>query len=145
MFDIIVDEDTYLDQRYRANFSIAHEFGHIILHYDLFKDCQDIDDTIELNKRIKNVYKDIEDDANRFAGAILMPFTKIKIDTNKAYEGLITEYGFNEQLIPEKIKEILARGYDVSYLAMKIRLIQLNLLNKISTALRRQYHILDDF
>lgn len=144
IFDIVVDEDTYLRQRYRANFSIAHEFGHIVLHYDLFKDCCEIEDTIRLNERIKESYKVIEDDANRFAGAIMMPYTNIKLDASKVYEYLVREYGFNEQLIPDKIKTTLAQRYDVSFTAMKIRLKELSIKKKISTALYREYHMLDD-
>jgi Zn-dependent peptidase ImmA (M78 family) len=144
VFDIIVDEDTYLRQKYRANFSIAHEFGHIVLHSGLCEECHGIDDTIKLNERIKGIYRHIEDDANRFAGAILIPFTKIKIDTNEVYGYLVRKYGFDIQLIPEKIKLILAKRYDVSFMAMKIRLKELDLHNKISTAINRAYYFLDD-
>jgi len=34
-FDILVDQDTFDYQRARASFSIAHEFGHIVLHNQL--------------------------------------------------------------------------------------------------------------
>lgn len=48
----------------RTRFDIAHELGHLIMHSDYFTD-EDIEK--------KAIYDKLEDEANRFAGAFLMP------------------------------------------------------------------------
>ena len=48
-FDILVDEDNYVKQPLRANFSIAHEFGHIALHSSIWQKCRSIDDVVRVH------------------------------------------------------------------------------------------------
>lgn len=47
----------------RKNFTIAHELGHIIMHFKSFIDSE---------------FRDVEDEANRFAAELLMPAKEIK-------------------------------------------------------------------
>ncbi|PKL48760.1 MAG: hypothetical protein CVV39_03975 [Planctomycetes bacterium HGW-Planctomycetes-1] len=54
--DILIDEDTFDRQGARANFSIAHEFGHAVLHQELWTNCATIEDSLGLHQRIKNSY-----------------------------------------------------------------------------------------
>lgn len=48
----------------RTRFDIAHELGHLLMHSDYFGDS-------DLEKKV--IYDKLEDEANRFAGAFLMP------------------------------------------------------------------------
>ncbi|MBN2269440.1 MAG: ImmA/IrrE family metallo-endopeptidase [Sedimentisphaerales bacterium] len=142
-FDILVDEDT-LDSHYaRANFSIAHEFGHVVLHCQICRDCRTVEDAIALNTRIKNAYNFIERNANYFAGAILMPLRTLPEDTAKIYEALVRSFGWDINLIPDKVCSTLARRYEVSIQPMAIRLKELSLNRKIEDALRCRAPYLD--
>lgn len=110
-FDIFVDEDAFISNTGRASFSIAHEFGHIILHGKVFCGCEDTDDVITLNTRIEKAYQHIERKANYFAGAILIPLRTIQAHTANLYEGLTKEYGYDINLIPYKLCANLAKVY----------------------------------
>ncbi|MCK4913112.1 MAG: ImmA/IrrE family metallo-endopeptidase [Planctomycetes bacterium] len=134
-FDILVDEDTLDYGRFRANFSIAHEFGHIVLHSKLFDNCKDIDDVVSLQKRVKKAYDQIERNANFFAGAILIPQRTIFEDAAKIYEALVEDIGYDGNLIPYKLYSTLATRYAVNVQPMKIRLEELGLKQKIGKAL----------
>ena len=59
-FDILVDQETFDSHRARANFSIAHEFAHIVLHSRICSDCGTIEEAIALRKRIETTYAFIE-------------------------------------------------------------------------------------
>lgn len=52
------------DTNARIRFDMAHELGHLIMHAEYFSDE-------DLNKNA--IYKKLEDEANRFAGAFLLP------------------------------------------------------------------------
>lgn len=72
-FKIVVDKWGY-DTRNR--FSIAHELGHLFLHMQyLIND--EVWNSIEVGKKfsrqVGRAYSEIEEDANEFAGAFLMP------------------------------------------------------------------------
>lgn len=135
-FDILVDEET-LDSHYaRANFSIAQEFGHVILHSQVCEDCRTVEDAIALNAGIKNVCHFIERNVGYFAGAILMPLRTLPEDTAKAYEALVGSFGCESDLIPDKLCSTLARRYAVSIQPMAIRLKELGLSSKIADTLR---------
>ncbi len=60
----------------RKNFTIAHELGHLIMHFKSFIDSE---------------YRDVEDEANRFAAELLMPAREIKgslfnLDDSKLFQ-----------------------------------------------------------
>jgi len=142
-FDILVDQDT-LDSHYaRANFSIAHEFGHVVLHSQLCVNCRTVQDAVALNARIKTSYDFIERNANYFAGAILMPFRTLGEDTAKVYEALVRTFGHDLNLIYDKLCSTLALRYGVSFQPMAIRLKELGLRRKIEDAMRYRVPYLD--
>lgn len=83
---IYVDEETYdmIDNApewklNRLRFSLAHELGHYFLHRDIF-DAQDLQDDCHfldwLNQHDGKKYA-IEQEANEFAGRLLVPFGAI--------------------------------------------------------------------
>lgn len=142
-FDILVDEDTFNSYRPRANFSIAHEFGHVVLHSQVCSECRTIEDAIILRGRIKNAYHFIERNANYFAGAILAPLRTLPEDTARVYEALVKDIGYDTNLIPDKLCSTLAQRYEVNFQPMEIRLRELNLSTKILTALHSGSPYLD--
>lgn len=142
-FDILVDEETFDSHRFRANSSIAHEFGHVVLHSQVCSNCRTVEDAIALRRRIKNSYDFIERNANYFAGAILMPLRTLPEDTARVYEALVKSFGCDADLIPDKLCSTLARRYEVSLQPMTIRLRELNLSKKIMVALRSAGPYLD--
>lgn len=142
-FDIFVDEDTFNSYRARANFSIAHELGHIVLHSQICSNCRSIEESMSLRRRIKHAYYFIEGNANYFAGAILIPRRTLLGDTATLYEGLVTLYGYDVNLIPSKLCSRLAECYCVNLQPMEIRLKELHLRGKIVSALRINSPYLD--
>lgn len=91
------------DSRRRQNFTIAHELGHLYLHFLKWKDESTRKTTF---KRLSYaVGGDMEREANMFAGALLMPKSE--------YERIYREYGGD--LI--KIADI----FDVSVSAAEVR------------------------
>lgn len=138
--DIFVDEDTYNFHSARANFSIAHEFGHLILHSGVWDGLSnlDIDQAVVIHKKIQTRYNQLESKANYFAGAILMPSPTIKGHVEGLYEGLVRQWGFEKDIIPGKIWSLIARQYQVSPIPAKIRIEKLGLLKKIHDAIGYQ-------
>lgn len=133
--DILIDEDTFDRQGARANFSIAHEFGHVVLHQELWTNCTKIEDSINLHKRIETRYSTIEWEANRFAGALLMPRNILIKDAQNLYLGFVRLYGFDLNLIPQKIYAGIAKGYHVSVHSASVRLNELKLTTKIQESI----------
>jgi len=142
-FDILVDEETLDYQRARASFSIAHELGHIVLHSDVFVGCRAVEDSIALGTRIKRVYRFLEENANYFAGAILIPQKQILSDMAKLYEFLVKDGNYETKLDHDRVSATLARRYDVNTIPMKIRLDQLGITRKIQKALLYKSPFLD--
>ena len=142
-FDILVDEETFNSYRFRANFSIAHEFGHVVLHSKICSGCRTIEDAIALRQRISSSYDFIERNANYFAGAILAPMRTLPEDTARVYEALVKDFGYDPNLIPDKLCSTLARRYEVNFQPMEIRLRELSLSGKILTALSARSPYLD--
>jgi Zn-dependent peptidase ImmA (M78 family) len=103
----------------RRRFTIAHELGHYFLHGDLM---EHVDQDFRVSWRDANSsravnWKEIE--ANRFAAKLLMPTAFLKGDLNTL------------RVIDEKAIQQLAKKYQVSPLAMQIRLTNLGLIPDI--------------
>ena len=135
-FDILVDEDNYVKQPLRANFSIAHEFGHIVLHPGIWRKCKTIDDVVKVHISIKYDYSHLEWAANRFASAVLMPGSKLRQDVSDLYQGLAPKSRYDEDLLFHQLCSFLARKYRVTPKPMEIRLKELKLQEQIRTALK---------
>lgn len=79
---IAVDKTEYMDDRYlnRLRYSVAHEVAHLVIHkelYDLF-DYDTVDKWIEtLDALPEEEYNWIEQQANEFAGRLLVPVDKL--------------------------------------------------------------------
>lgn len=111
----------------RQRFSLAHELGHLILH-DSEGDRLFVDTNMRVYQRVGSSTDTAyshpesttspreEQEANRFASALLMP------------EDLVKEEARNIDLSDETDVAFLARAFGVSDQAMSIRLQQLGLL-----------------
>lgn len=89
----------------RQRFTVAHELGHYLMAHD---DTRFIDDTFDKPNQK-------EQEANKFAAELLMPYDFLKKDIEN---GIIN------------IKD-LSKRYIVSEQSMSIRLLETNLINKI--------------
>lgn len=121
-FDILVDEDTLDYHRARASFTIAHELGHIILHAEVFVGCKTIDDSLALQMRLKRAYRFLEEGANSFASAVLVPYKHIMDDAATLYQYLVTNGNYETRLDHIQVAATLAKRYGVNTTPMKIRL-----------------------
>lgn len=139
-FDILFDENAV---RGRISFSIAHEFGHAVLHGEICRECHTIQDAVDLHMRLRNHFTRIEADAQYIASAILMPRRSLHRDAAAVYSTLVREYGRNVQLIQSKVCPALASRYRVTAPAMKIRLERLGLQDEITHALAHGFTSLD--
>ncbi|MDR2083584.1 MAG: ImmA/IrrE family metallo-endopeptidase [Bacteroidales bacterium] len=124
----------------RWRFTLAHEIGHLILHYNLLKDWlnEKEDDDLSLALRYsdaKRNFEKLEIQANLFASYLLLPEKLLKVAINTLFD----EYRIHRRCLyldnqPVNQKEvyeilgILSNSFQVSIEAIKIRLIKLNLL-----------------
>jgi len=139
-FDIFFDENTVPG---RVSFSIAHEFGHVVLHHEVCKGCCTLEAAIELRARLKKSYSRMEADAEYFARSILMPRGKLQRDTATIYAHLVQSWGFDGGLIQSKLCPTLATRYKVSNPAMEIRMEQLGLHKTIRAAFQQKFDALE--
>lgn len=138
--EIALDADTCNGPR--ANFSVAHELGHIVLHEALYLSCHSIEKSVELSKRLKTSYKIIERDANYFAAAILIPRKTIFTDVEKLYEGILKGKAGPDLTwngVMPMMYSTLANRYQVSHQTMRIRLEQLKIDRVINEAIANKF------
>lgn len=94
----------------RQRFTMAHEFGHFLLHQDL-QSHRDIDFRVKYRDRKSSEATDLEEiEANFFAASLLMP--RPFLDALKAFEALDDD---------DQVSR-LAQIFDVSAHAMSLRL-----------------------
>lgn len=80
---ISVDSKTYLDDRYkfRLNFTLAHEIGHLILHAEQYRNMNFASEKefIEFQQSVdEDSLEWFEKQANEFAGRLLVPIDKLR-------------------------------------------------------------------
>lgn len=103
----------------RQRFTIAHELGHYELHRDkadLFVDKQFIYRSVNSGDTVEK--KIMEQEANYFASAILIPTNMLRKEIEK----------INFDLASETTIEDLAKKFNVSTMAMSIRISSLGLI-----------------
>lgn len=111
------------DHYYRKRFTMAHEFGHYILHKDKIDRLGRISDSEDY--RTDGMTAEEEREANAYAAEILMPEDKVReifLETLRNQSG-------NE---PEAIKE-MAKMFQVSKASMGLRLYLLDLITNYQT------------
>ena len=86
----------------RRNFDLAHELGHLLIHYK-----------VEFNMQDKSCYRRLEDEANSFASAFLMPeeFQRdckeiVKVSNPDAYLDVKEKWEVSLQAIAMKVHKL---------------------------------------
>lgn len=87
MTEIRVDDHVYNQYEYRYLFSLAHEYGHMVLHEDIYAQVQ-INDVDEWKAFVSNGISDadygkMEFQANAFAGYFLVPRKHLEVSFNE--------------------------------------------------------------
>lgn len=114
--NIIIDQDTYDNNENRANFSLAHEISHALLHREFYI-ANEIDTPSEILRfqlRLSDEdRKFMENQAYTFAAHILMPPDKFKayISDIEAKEGSISIYTVTDAAV---LIERIAERFGVS-------------------------------
>ncbi len=100
----------------RKRFTMAHELGHILLHYDqeLNIDLKPIRLNRDSNSTTGESWREVE--ANYFAASILMPANLVE----QYYGVFVKKYEDDDELLTA-----MAKKFDVSVQAMGIRLAKL--------------------
>jgi Zn-dependent peptidase ImmA (M78 family) len=80
---LAIDEKEYMDDRYlnRVRFSVAHEIAHIVLHKDLYDSFSfdTVDEWMDTLEALPDdEYNWIEQQANEFAGRLLIPQNRLE-------------------------------------------------------------------
>ncbi len=97
---IIVDTAEYMDDRLqnRIRFSIAHELGHFVLHSNIYNGIahNSIEDWISFVQRVPDdQWGFMELHAYEFAGRLLVPVDRLKIELEKSVKKAI-DWGYVE-------------------------------------------------
>lgn len=130
---IIVDEREYMDDRMqnRIRFSLAHEFGHYILHSGLVRDFhfEDVEEWVEFMHRVpEEQHKWFEFHAHEFAGRLLVPLEMLTTEFNKwivkAERSGFRQWDKFGDAMKEHIADRIARIFGVSQQVIEKRLIR---------------------
>ena len=128
---IVVDYDFYMNEKFsnRMRFSFAHELGHFFLHKYIFSSF-DFESPGEWRNFILNVpdkeYSGFEWQANEFAGRLLVPFSKLKNEFDKAIK-IIEENKLGQYLesdpdaVLSRISPALCKPFGVSTVVIETR------------------------
>ncbi len=128
---VLVDLEQFVNEKNlnRLRFTFAHEIGHLILHSDLFKlfKFSSVDDWIStFNNFEDKLYKDIEFQANEFAGRLLIPPNKLIEVVNQMQDKI--EMWKNSTSLPvsnnfiEYIARTISQVFGVSQKVAQIRI-----------------------
>ncbi len=128
---------------YRWRFTLAHEIGHLLFHYEILKDYLDENTDTENSLSFDNelpteLNKNMEIQANIFASLLLLPSNPLLVDVGKYFlkENIHKPYLYldsqrvNQSLVYNFLNE-LKRKYEVSHEAAKYRLITLGLVKEV--------------
>ncbi|OQX71725.1 hypothetical protein B6D52_00410 [Candidatus Parcubacteria bacterium 4484_255] len=130
---IYVDENIYSDetQKNRLRFSYAHEIGHFVLHKNIYKkfgirDWGDLYNAQKKESYQKNI-KRIDKQADIFAGYLLVPEDKLKLEKNQILESLDAKLlskikSISKETLNQLLASQLSVIFGVSQMAMFIAL-----------------------
>jgi Zn-dependent peptidase ImmA (M78 family) len=141
---IYVDEYLYtnLDRQYR--FTLAHEFGHMTLHRYIYEDIEikSLEDWRQFRSGVDiNEYRNLEIQANNFAGLLLVPQTPLERNFNEQLRSLARSFKKAEverikrsdylQLVIDTISFNLVHVFQVDQQVIRIRIEKSSLATKI--------------
>jgi hypothetical protein len=119
-FTVIIDEDLFDRQATRARFTLAEEFGHLVLHRELLGSVTSLDDAVALQQH-PAYYDQLDRNAKRFAAALLMPPERVREDAARLFIELRAAR-LGEAALTRALTIRLAQRYAVSPAAMGHRL-----------------------
>ena len=120
----------YKERKYR--FTLAEEIAHIILHKDLYADCNDIDDMYTVYEKISaEDYHRMDRNAKYLAGAILFPAESFKNRAIEIYESIDREKVKTNEEVIYKIATQLTEDFNVGDYATAIRFGNLGLHHQL--------------
>lgn len=123
--NISIDRYVYMKVKTRARFTFAHEIGHAIMHKDVYEN-QEFDSSKDWKDFMENFpekeWSWLEWQANQFAGIVLVPAHHLQ-KRSKYRIKQIRELGIkNEDVIKDRVTELLAQDFVVSRGVIQIRL-----------------------
>lgn len=131
--------DTTLDE-HRQRFTLCHEIGHLVLHKKIFENRiqhkEDSEYTLSLNNTITDLTsRRIEIQANIFASYLLLPSENFQLEVFKFFiQNNISKNYIHldkqpvNQLLASKLISDLSNKFNASQEAVRLRLIDTNLL-----------------
>ncbi len=119
-FTVIIDEDLFDRQAARARFTLAEEFGHLVLHRELLASVTTLDDAVALQQH-SAYYDQLDRNAKRFAAAVLMPPERVREDAAQLFIALRAA-SLGQAELTRVLTIRLAQRYAVSVTAMRHRL-----------------------
>ncbi len=125
---VIVSEEIADRNPNRYRFTLAQEVGHLLLHKGILESITIPEEALDFhNSLTSEQYKRLEFDANRCAGAILMPQRQFRDAASDAYELWFGKMkSQSDRILPDflvkRVIDDLAKIYQVSFQAAKIRL-----------------------
>ncbi|MFH1189146.1 MAG: ImmA/IrrE family metallo-endopeptidase [Candidatus Omnitrophota bacterium] len=123
--NISIDKYVYLNVRTRARFTFAHEIGHAIMHKDVYKN-QAFDSSEDWKDFMESFpekeWSWLEWQANQFAGIVLVPAHHLQKRFRYNIKQ-VRDLGIeNEDVIIDRVTELLAKDFIVSRGVIQIRL-----------------------
>lgn len=126
--ELHIDEDNYMGRTNRSRFTLAHEVGHLVMHKKLVSQVASMNEwkrvVLQEGER-RSLY---EDQANDFAGCVLMPRDLLLIEFKKCKEIAENEFKSKGLKMPDDttlssyFASKIAPVFDVSGQAADIRL-----------------------
>ena len=128
--ELYIDQEHYMSQSNRSRFTLAHEVGHYVLHKDIIKSINTLEQWKDylLGQGSRRAIYEIQ--ADNFAGCLLMPQPEVIEEFSKQKEIAITKLksvGMNEpenKILISFIANEVARKFNVSPKAAEIRLLK---------------------
>ncbi len=130
---VYVDHDKFYNEKYgkRLRFSYAHEIGHFILHKKIYTSfgIKKVEDFYKLLNDIpQKEYNNLEYQANKFAGHLLIPREKLAIEREKLIKENSSEFkNIDTKLINSYLAIPLSQVFGVSESSIEVALLVNNM------------------
>ena len=117
---VLIDASVADGQAAFYRFTLAEEFGHIVLHRKVIRGIRTLADVVALHKS-PAYYDTLDRNAKRFAAGLLMPAECLRRDAGEIFTPLRAA-GLDRSTLTRKLTMRLAQRYVVSPAAMQHRL-----------------------
>ena len=126
-FVIVVQEELPDQRPSQYRFTLAQEVGHLLLHRPILESARTAEDAARLHQDLTDEqYQKMEADANRCAGAILLPEANFRAAVHESYETWFHQISQVTRVLAEDLLQRIvrdaAKAFEVSFDAARIRL-----------------------